>query len=247
MELADTDLRHIVVSSAEPGDGKTTVLANLAVSYAQSHKRTLLIDADLRRPGLTSMMGMRGIEGLSSIIGGTDDVTTMAKHHIRASGVDGLDVLGPGPRPTNPAEMLADRRFAELLAWAETVYDQILIDSPPALATSDTAVIGRLVDGVVMVVQPDKNRRRLVIRAADSFATLKIRLLGVVVNRVGAEGDRGYYEYGGGYGYGADYAADESDQEEAERGQVGPDAIASNRITWDETGHVAEIVPKRVA
>jgi len=247
MELAETDVRHIVVSSAEPGDGKTTVLANLAVSYAQSNKKTLLIDADLRRPGLTALMGMRGIEGLSSIIGGTDDVVTMATHHIRASGVEGLDVLGSGPRPTNPAEMLADRRFAELLAWAETAYDHILIDSPPALATSDTAVIGRLVDGVVMVVQPDKNRRRLVIRAADSFATLKIPLLGVVVNRVGTEGDRGYYGYSGGYGYGAEYGGEELEPGETEYEEVATDAISSNRIAWDETRRDAEIVPKRVA
>lgn len=250
MELAETDLRRIVISSAEPGDGKTTVLANLAVSYAQSHKKTLLIDADLRRPGLTSMMGMRGVEGLSSIIGGSDDVTTMAMDHIRASGVEGLDILGSGPRPSNPAEMLADRRFGELLAWAETVYDQILIDSPPALATSDTAVIGRLVDGVIMVVQPDKNRRRLVIRAADSFATLKIPLLGVVVNRVGAEGDRGYYEYGGGYGYGGDYAAEETQpdaDEYTEHEEVTPDANSSSRIAWDETGRAGEVTPKRVA
>ena len=157
LELADSDARQIVISSAEPGDGKTTVLANLAVSYAQSEKKTLLIDADLRRPRLTGLMGMRGTDGLSGIIRGADNVLQMARAHVRNSGIAGLDVLPSGPRPTNPAELLANPRFSELLAWAETVYDQILIDSPPALATSDAAVIGRLVDGVVMVVQPEKN------------------------------------------------------------------------------------------
>ena len=112
------------------------------------------------------------------------------------------------------------------LAWAETVYDQILIDSPPALATSDTAVIGRLVDGAVVVVQPDKNRRRMVVRATESLTSLKIPLLGVIVNRVGAESDRGYYGYGSGYGYGYEpaYAADEDDVDDV------PEDIVPKRV-----------------
>ena len=252
MELAESETRHLVISSAEPGDGKTTVLANLAVSYAQSNKKTLLIDADLRRPGLTTMMGMRGLEGLSDVIGGDEVVAAMAKKLTRDSGVKGLDVLASGPRPTNPAEMLADRRFSELFAWAETVYDQVLIDSPPALATSDTAVIGRLVDGVVMVVQPDKNQRRLVIRAADSFAALKIPLLGVVVNRIGAEADRGYYDYSGGYSYGTagEYGPDESEQDEnrpPERAEAVFATNLSDRATFSETDLLGEMMPKRTA
>ncbi len=213
LALADQQARQIVISSAEPSDGKTTVLANLAVSYAQSEKRTLLIDADLRRPGLTALLGMRGIEGLSGIIRGTGNVVEMATDHVRPSGIEGLDVLTSGPRPTNPAELLANPRFSELLAWAETVYDQVLIDSPPALATSDAAVIGRLADGLVIVVQPDKNRRRLVTRAIESLTALKIPLLGIVVNRIGSEGNRGYYGYGYGYGDEGEYKVDEEEIE----------------------------------
>ncbi len=202
LSLADRESRQIVVTSTEPGDGKTTIMANLAVCYAQSAKKTLLIDADLRRPGLTNLLGMRGVDGLSSVIRGQEDVVEMAATHIRPSGIAGLDVLPAGPRPTNPAELLASVRFSELLAWAETVYDQILIDSPPALAASDAALIGRMVDGVVLVVQPAKNRRRMVMRAAEGLSILKIPLLGAVVNRVGAEHEGDYYGYGGGYGYG---------------------------------------------
>ncbi len=211
LALADRDARRIVISSAEPGDGKTTVLSNLAVSYAQSQKKTLLIDADLRRPGLTAMLDMRGMEGLSSVLRGDRDVAEMAARHTRRSGIEGLDVLPAGPRPNNPAELLTHMRFSELLAWAETVYDQILIDSPPALAASDTAVIGRLIDGVVLVVQPEKNCRRQVIRAAESFAALKIPMLGVVLNRLSDDDGRGYYGYGHGYGYTYDYRCDEDE------------------------------------
>ncbi len=254
LALADREARRIVISSAEPGDGKTTVLANLAVSYAQSDKRTLLIDADLRRPGLTTLMDMRGVDGLSGVIRGSDDVVGMATAHIRSSGIDGLDVLSSGPRPTNPAELLANPRFSELLAWAETVYDQILIDSPPALATSDACVVGRLVDGVVMVVQPDKNRRRQVIRAAESFAALKIPLLGIVVNRVGSDNAPGYYGYGGGYGYGYDYTEEEReggtriDDHAASAAEVEEPAVFSVRqVVRESDESQPAVAPRRVA
>ncbi|MEN6459652.1 MAG: polysaccharide biosynthesis tyrosine autokinase [Thermoguttaceae bacterium] len=215
LSLTHPDARQIVVTSAEPGDGKTTTLANLAVCYAQASKRTLLIDADMRRPGLTGLMNMRGPQGLSEILRSDGDIAGCVKAHVRRSGIDGLDIIPSGPRPTDPAELLASPRFSQLLAWAETAYDLILIDSPPTLATTDTAIIGRLVDGVILVVQPTKNRRRLVTRVVERLELMKIPPLGVVVNRTGAEGDEGYYgyhSYGYGYGYGDrdDYGHDEA-------------------------------------
>ncbi len=206
LTLTHPDARQIVVTSAEPGDGKTTTLANLAVCYAQAEKRTLLIDADLRRPGLTALMNMRGPRGLSEVLRSEVDISQLAPAHIQASGVAGLDILPSGPRPQDPAELLAGPRFSQLLAWAETVYDLILIDSPPTLATTDTAIIGRLVDGVIVVVQPVKNRRRLVTRVVERLGLMKIPLLGLVVNRTGSEAEHSYYGYHSyGYGYGYEY------------------------------------------
>jgi len=250
LALTDREAHQIVISSAEPGDGKTTVLANLAVSYAQSNKRTLLIDGDLRRPGLTALLAMKGVEGLSGVVRGGEDVVQMARRHIRSSGIEGLDVLPSGPRPTNPAELLAHPRFSELLAWAESVYDEVLIDSPPTLATSDTAVIGRLVDGVMMVVQPDKNRRRAVLRALESLTKLKIPVLGIVINRLGSDQDRGYYGYTDGYGYGyaytAGYGTDEDDLEneyDAEEAEPPADELPAGSAHRRPAG----IMPRRVA
>ena len=117
----------------------------------------------------------------------------------------GLDILPSGPRPTDPAELLGGPRFSQLLAWAETVYDLILIDSPPILATSDTAIIGRLVDGVILVVQPVKNRRRLVTRVDGTARADEDSVLGVgrQSNRLGSEHRYyGYHNYGYGYEYG---------------------------------------------
>jgi succinoglycan biosynthesis transport protein ExoP len=112
-------------------------------------------------------------------------------------------VIASGPRSANPTELLSGRRLSQLLAWAESEYDQILIDSPPAMV-SDTAIIGRLVDGVLLTVQPDKNRRRVVIRAVESFSALAINVLGIVANRLSPERSGDYYSYGSGYGYESD-------------------------------------------
>jgi capsular exopolysaccharide synthesis family protein len=251
LSLGDQPAYRMVITSAEPGDGKTTVLANLAVSYAQSDKRTLLIDADLRRPGLTATLGLKGTEGLSNIIRSNADVAAMATSHIQASGVEGLDVLSSGPRPSNPGELLSSPRFADLLGWAETLYDRILIDSPPALAASDTAIIGRLVDGAMLVVQPEKNRRRLVIRAAESLTLLKINVLGVVINRVCSEKDGGYYGYDSGYHYDYGYGTEPDTHEEqaglsesyVDEARSKSDAIQV--FAQNEADREANIVPRR--
>jgi polysaccharide biosynthesis transport protein len=252
LALTHPDARHLVITSAEPGDGKTTLLANLAVCYAQADRKTLLIDADLRRPGLTALLNLRGPRGLAAVLNNDGDVAQAALEHIQASGVPGLDVLASGPRPTDPARLFGDPRFAELLAWAATIYDQILIDSPPALTTSDTAIIGRLVDGVLLVVQPAKNRRRLVTRVVDSLTMMKIPLLGLVVNRVGGNDDRGYYGYHGDYGYGVGYtpgygSAEEHVQDERPEEVGAPLAAQPDAATTYAVQPRVLTVPRRVA
>ncbi len=251
LALNDRPTHRLVVTSSEPGDGKTTVLANLAIACAQAKKRTLLIDADLRRPGLSTLLNLRGMDGLSMVIRGHGSVVDQATAHIRASGLDGLDILPAGTRPSDAAELLAHPRFAELLAWAETVYDQILIDSPPTLAASDTAIIGRLCDGVLLVVQPEKNRRRLVMRAAESLAVVKIPLLGIIINRVAAQGDHSYYGYGEGYGCDYHYGVDPSPDHTSEPSEYGiPSDGLSPELHADRAEplpHPGLITPRRVA
>ena len=248
--LTHTDARQIVVTSAEPGDGKTTTLANLAVCYAQAGKRTLLIDADLRRPGLTALMDMRGPQGLSEVLRSDDDIGQMAAAHVRSSGMAGLDVLPSGPRPSDPAELLSGPRLSQLLAWAETVYDVILIDSPPTLATTDTAIIGRLVDGVILVVQPTKNRRRLVTRVVERLDLMKISVLGLVVNRTGSEEDHNYYGYHSyGYGYGSGYGEGygENNDDDAANQPCVPFANEDGQNADGEDESQQESIPRRVA
>ena len=203
LAFSGRDMERIAVTSTEPGDGKTTVIANLAVSYAHAGKRTLLIDCDLRRPGLTKLFELRGSGGVSEILRSDEDIAALCDERVQATGIDGLEIIPCGPKPSNPAELLSGSRLSDLLAWAETHYDQILVDCPPIVAASDAAIVGRLTDSLILVVQPEKNHRRLVLRAVNGLAAIGVHIGGVVANRINTEKNSGYYGYGGyGYGYG---------------------------------------------
>lgn len=213
LSFAGDGVRSLVVSSSEPGDGKTTVAANLAAAYAQSGKRTLLIDADMRRPGLSPLLDLWGPQGLSAVLRQKTPIAGAVAENSRPAVLENLDVLPSGPRAANPAELLSSDRFQELLAWAETRYDLILIDSPPSLI-ADTAIIGRQVEGVLLVVEPQKNARRLIMRVAETFSTLQVKVLGIVANRLSRDGGGHYYGYGYGYGYGHTYGYGHDDDRE---------------------------------
>jgi capsular exopolysaccharide synthesis family protein len=207
---------RILVSSAEPGDGKTTVCANLAVSCAQAGKRTLIIDADLRKPGMTARFDLKGAAGVADVMLAEEAAVDVAPRLVHGTELANLDVLPAGLRQPNPAELLSGPRFSELMAWAESCYDRVLVDCPPVLAVSDAQVVGRSVDGAILVVRPEKNHRRLVVRACESFSATGSTVLGVVANGLSVESAGGYgygYGYGDGYGYGQDQENDEEADE----------------------------------
>lgn len=201
IEFSGEDTRSLTISSTEPGDGKTTVLASLAVAFAQSGKRTLAIDGDMRRPGLTKLFELAGREGLSTILKDSRPIEEVAQRVLVHTDLPNLHLIAAGPKPVNPVELLTSNRLEELLAWADTHYDQILIDAPPSLAVADVQIIGRLVNAAILTVRPDENRRRMVVRAAESLTALGCNLLGIVVNKLQPKtGEE--YQYGYGYGYG---------------------------------------------
>jgi capsular exopolysaccharide synthesis family protein len=202
LAFAGEQFECVAISSSEPGDGKTTIVANLGVSFAQTGRRTLLIDADLRRPGLTRLFDMKGQSGLTEVLRGPGECSELAAAAIYPSGHDMLDILPSGTRPLDPTGLLSSNRFAELLAWAGARYDQILVDSPPLLVASDAAVVGRMAGGLMLVVQPQKNHRRLVMRAIEEARGVGLDVIGVIVNRLSGEGAQSYYDEGYGYGYG---------------------------------------------
>lgn len=204
---------RILVSSSEPGDGKTTISANLSVALAQAGKRTLVIDADLRRPGFTALANLKGLPGVADVLASDRPPSETAPPLIKATPVKGLDVLPVGLRRPNPAELLSDKQFVELLAWADSQYDRVIVDCPPVLAVSDAQIVGQLVDGAILVVRPEKNHRRSVIRAVESFHSTGCRVFGVVANGLSNESSGYGYGYGYGYNYEGGYGHEEEELE----------------------------------
>jgi capsular exopolysaccharide synthesis family protein len=166
----------------------------------------------MRRPGLTKQFAYRGQKGLSTILRDKRSFDDCFAENIISTEMELLDVMPSGPRPMNPVELLGDARMSELLAWAESRYDRILIDAPPALAVADPAVIGRMVDGSILTVRPDRNRKYMVKRAAESLTSLGANILGMVVNQLPPNSDE--YGYGYGYGYGYSYGHDQASAHE---------------------------------
>jgi capsular exopolysaccharide synthesis family protein len=181
----------IQVTSPNPGDGKSTLAANLAVSIARSGKSVLLIDADLRKPTVEKSFGVSNKVGLASVINGEMEPRDV----IQRTAVPHLYVLPSGPIPSNPAELLTSPRFPELLESVRERFDFILLDTPPLLAVTDPAVVAPRVDGVIMVIRITKKGRPDAERCKEILNTLDAKVIGVVVN--GQEVKSGY----GGYGY----------------------------------------------
>ena len=174
--MGTEDSERIAVTSAEPSDGKTTISSNLAIAYQQAGKRVLIIDADMRKPGLTKIIDRRGQVGLSDILRGTEEVAAQASSLATQTGSVPVDIIPAGRRPPNPGELLLGDRFAELLSWADGEYDQVIVDAPPVLAGTDAAAVGRLCDGLMLVVRPEKNRRRVLIKAVETLRMFNVTL-----------------------------------------------------------------------
>jgi protein-tyrosine kinase len=176
---ADRQLQTIGVTSAAEGEGKSTTVANLAVALAQSGRRVIVVDADLRRPGQHTLFGAQRDPGLSNVL-----VGELAELPLQDTGAVGVRVLASGPLPTNPLEALASRRFDQALALARAQADFVLVDTPPAGALADTAVIAPRLEGVLLVVSAGKTKRDLARRAREQLERVNANLLGVVLTDV---------------------------------------------------------------
>jgi capsular exopolysaccharide synthesis family protein len=186
----------IQVTSPSPGDGKSTLAANLAISLAQSGKRTVLIDCDFRKPRVHKLFDLPPSEfGLAGVVAGEASIGTA----VHSTAIPHLDVLPCGPRPANPAELLTSPQFQAVLGELKASYDFVVVDTPPMLAVSDPAAVAPRVDGVLMVFRMTKQVRPAAERAREQLAALGANVLGVVVN--GWSGSGRGYEYGYNYGY----------------------------------------------
>jgi len=188
----DKGHRVIQITSPNPGDGKTTLAANLAISIAQAGKRVVLLDCDFRKPRVHALFNLPESEpGLASVAAGRADLASA----IRRSRIEHLDLLPCGPRPSNPAELLSGAKFLHALAELRMLYDFVIVDTPPLLAVSDPRVVAQRADGVLMVFRIAKRARPQAERARELLADMGANLMGVVINGPGTAGDRTDYSY----------------------------------------------------
>ncbi len=196
----DRPLRTIIVTSAAPGEGKSRTAANLAVVLAQSGRRTVLVDADFRRPEQHRNFGFVRNTGLSNLV-----IQEMHKDDalLQVEGVPDLWVLPSGPPPPNPSELLGSARARALLSWLQAQFDFVVIDTPPVNAVTDAAVLATFVDGVIMVIESGRTSYGAVTHAKQTLDRVGGHVIGAVLNkmRAGRAGEGYGYEYYYGYAY----------------------------------------------
>ena len=209
-------LQVLLVTSPYPGDGKTTAASNLAISFALAGRRVLLIDADLRKPSLDKVYGLRREHGLSHLL---QDLLPLHQV-VQRSKIENLEVITVDPEVPNPGELLSSTRLKELLDEARQTYDVILLDSSPLLAVVDPALIGAVVDGVVLVARPETLQHRDVEPILELLSIAGASILGLLVN--GIHAGEGRYSSRNSYGGYRSYPASR-----LTRGEDPPPTIAA--------------------
>ncbi|MGX6971791.1 CpsD/CapB family tyrosine-protein kinase [Vagococcus lutrae] len=191
--MVDSQFKTLVVTSSGPGEGKSTTSANLAVVFANSGIRVLLVDADLRKPTVAKTFALSNHQGFSTLLTDREaHVTQLAQ----PSGVENLSILTSGPKPPNPSEMLGSIRMGQVMEQLRESYDLIIFDMPPVVAVTDAQIMSALVDGTMLVVREGVSDKRAIIKAQQLLDMVNANLLGVVYNGATKATDQGYYYYG---------------------------------------------------
>lgn len=194
--IKDSGWKVIQVTSPQPGDGKSTSAANLAVSIAQTGRRTLLIDADLRRPRVAELFRIEGKPGLSEIL----KTKCEPQDAIRESAVENLSLITSGRRPKNPAELLESQQFTSLIELLSEKFDIIIIDSPPVLAVSDAAVISESCDAAILALRIVKHGRAAALKTREILDQHHVNILGLAVNGLNSASSNYGYKNSSGKG-----------------------------------------------
>ncbi len=224
--------KSIVISSSIPGEGKSTIAINLAVSLADTGARVILVDADLRRPSIADYAGMEGNVGLTTVLIGRADVEDV----VQPLGSSTLDILPAGQIPPNPSELLGSPAMAGLLDRLVATYDMVLLDSPPLLPVTDAAVLSKLAGGVLVVVGADRIHRPQLQETLGSLKTAGAHVFGIVINKINRR-------VAGTYSYESGYAPVADDHSATTRGK----SKRSSSWDWDQSAEVVRPVRQEKA
>lgn len=173
----ETPLKTLLLTAASHDDGKSAAVANLAVTFAQSGHKTILVDSDLRQPRQQALWGLSGEKGLTTLM----LEPSPSNPPLLKTSVDNLEVLPAGPLPPNPADLLSSRRMGEIIDVLKERADYVLFDCAPVLQASDTVILGRKIDGVLLVVRAGSSRRDHTAQAREALQRVHVRILGAVL------------------------------------------------------------------
>lgn len=188
---ADAPLRSLTITSAGPEEGKSTTVANLAVSFAQGGKRVLLVDSDMRKPTVHQIFKLPNDRGLSTVLAGEH----ASEHCIQASAQVNLDIMPCGPLPPNPAELIDSARMSALIEELKGRYDMVIFDAPPIIAVTDASILASKLDGLVLLLGMTKVTRKAATHALALLERAKVKVWGMVVRGVRPDTDGYYYSY----------------------------------------------------
>lgn len=191
--MPDQDIKTIVVTSSTPGEGKSTISSNMAVVFAQSGKKILLIDSDMRKPTAHHTFGVKNGQGLSTLLTRQHSFNEVS-HQTE---IEGLHLITSGPIPPNPAELLGSKMMDQLMLTLSEHYDLIIFDAPPVLSVTDAQILSNKCQGTILVVNSGKAEKDGVLKAKESLAGSQANILGVILNNFTLEKDHYYYQYYG--------------------------------------------------
>lgn len=188
----DRGLRSIVITSADRGEGKSTICANLSLIMSQSEKKVLLIDCDLRLPSQHKLFDLPKDGGLTVLVSNFDENSALS---LGEETYPGLTVIGSGPPPPNPSEFLGSNRFKHFLKRVEKSFDAVIIDAPPVGLVTDAAILSNLADGTVLVLDAQAGHRNKALHAKAALEQVNANIIGIVLNNVRSDKENYYSNY----------------------------------------------------
>ena len=188
----DKEYKVIVITSSEPGEGKSTTAGNLALCMAQGDKKVILVDCDLRRPSIHKKFKVSNLAGLSDVIIGKSDLSKVMHRYNK-----NLVLLTSGKIPPNPSEMLSSKSMENLLEKLRENFDYVILDTPPVQAVTDSQILSTKADGTILVVRAGKTKKESIKNAIDLLNKVNAHVIGTVLNGIDANRNKYYYYYYG--------------------------------------------------